>query len=182
MEQEHIRKLYERLGVDRFYQDYGDQYTNPHEAQVKQLVLQNQERLDYSSVLDFCAGGGEVSQILLNLGYVDFKASDPYTYRLYEQKLGKKCEKWSFDQVLRGQMSGEYSCIICSFAMHLCDENKLYNLCVQLFQHTASLVILTPHKRPVLENFEGIDLVFEDHVLTPKGKKIYLKTYTCAWK
>lgn len=172
-----IRKLYEQFGAKEYYQQYGDFYQNPHESCITELLLQNEKRLDYSQILDFCAGSGEVSACIQALGYDNIQASDPYTHSLFTKKTGIDCQKWSFDDVVRGDLSGTYSTIICSFAMHLCEEQKLYPLVTNLFGHSQSLVIITPHKRPKLEQLSGVDLDFEDFVFTPKGKKVFLKHY-----
>lgn len=176
-----IRNLYEQLGVEKYYREYGSQYTNPHLEQVHELLINNSNRLDYSSILDFCAGGGEVSMILKDMGFDNTTASDPFTQLLYKKNLNKKCHNWSFDTVIKGQLKGNYSCIISSFAMHLCEEEKLYPLVLALFQHTSSLVIITPHKRPQLENLQGVLLDYTDFVLTEKGKKVFLKHYRYAF-
>lgn len=178
----HLRSLYEQLGVDKYYKDYGDQYSNPHFEQVQTLIEQNKSRLDYSNVLDFCAGGGEASLVLRALGSNKITASDPFTHQLYEKNLQQKCHRWSFDDAIKGKITGDYSSIICSFAMHLCPEEKLYILATTLFQHSPSLVIITPHKRPQLEQFSGIELDFIDHTLTYKEKKVFLKHYTYAYR
>ena len=172
-----IRKLYEQLGAQKYYQQYGDSYQNPHQEYIKQLLQANENRLDYRQILDFCAGSGEVTTTIQKLGYDKSTASDPYTAVLFEQKTKQKCFSWSFDDVIKGHLVGKYSSIICSFAMHLCEEEKLYPLVTNLFAHTNSIVIITPHKRPQLENLTGVILDFEDFVLTPKGKKVFLKHY-----
>ncbi|MCH2022763.1 MAG: hypothetical protein MK207_09820 [Saprospiraceae bacterium] len=177
----HIRNLYEQLGVDKYYQDYGNEYKNPHIEQIRELIINNSQKLDYTSVLDFCTGGGEVSLILRSLNYDNYKASDPYTHHLYKKNLNKECYKWSFNDIIKGKMAGKYSCIICSFAMHLCPKEKLYDLVIQLFQHSQNLVILTPHKRPVLELFSGVELVYTDFSKTEKGKKVFLKHYKFSY-
>lgn len=174
----HIRNLYEQLGVDKYYKDYGNQYSNPHFAQIKELVIKNADRLNYHSILDFCSGGGEISLLVKGLGFDQITGSDPYTHQLYQKKLQQPCHKWSFDDVIKGVLTEQYSSIICSFAMHLCPEEKLYPLVLQLFQQTSSLVIITPHKRPILETLSGVHLDFVDHALTEKGKKVFLKHYT----
>ena len=176
-----IRALYEQFGVKSFYKEYGDVYTNPHTSQVRQLIEENETKLDYSKVLDLACGGGEVSQVLQDLKYDNFSACDPYTAKLYEKLIEKPCMKWSFLDIVKGKLTGEYSCIICSFAMHLCPEDLLYDLCLQLFQHSPSLVIISPHKRPKLEELDGLALVFEDHALTERGKKVRLKAYKSSF-
>lgn len=173
----HIRNIYEQLGVDKYYKEYGYQYKNPHLDQIQTLIVNNKTRIDYSAVLDFCCGGGEISLILDQLGYTNSQGSDPYTHALYQKNRQQSCAKWTFDDVIKGAMTGSYSAIICSFALHLCPEKKLYPLVMQLFQHSPSLVILTPHKRPALEQLEGVELDFVDHTLTEKGKKVFLKHY-----
>jgi hypothetical protein len=39
-------------------------------------------------------------------------------------------------------------------------------------------VIITPHKRPALENLAQVQLDFEDFALTKRGKKVKLKSYS----
>jgi hypothetical protein len=61
--------------------------------------------------------------------------------------------------------------------MHLCPEKQLYPLTQKLFCLSPQITIITPHKRPALEKITGITLEFEDHTLTMKGKKVFLKAY-----
>lgn len=173
-----IRKYYEEKGVEAYYKENGASYQNPHFSQIKSLLVANQYRIDYNNVLDFCCGSGEVSLILKELGYPNSKASDPYTQDAYIANMGKPCAPWSFNQVVRGELEGEYSAIICSFAMHLCEKEKLYPLVYQLLQHSPMLVILSPHKRPDLRTISCCEFIFEDFSLTSRGKKVYLKAYS----
>ncbi|MEM9918132.1 MAG: class I SAM-dependent methyltransferase [Bacteroidota bacterium] len=173
-----IRKQYEELGVDKFYRRHGAAYENPHFPYIRQLLLQNKERIDFSRILDFCCGGGEVSRVALELGAEQLTASDPFTAAAFRKHIGQPCLKWSFEDVIRGKMEGAFSAIICSFAMHLCEPKQLYPLTHALLAHSPLLVIITPHKRPPLEDLDGIALAFEDFVLTAeKGKKVRLKAY-----
>ncbi len=176
-----LRTLYEQLGVDQYYKQYAAQYVNPHLAQIQALLVQNQQNLDYSSILDLCAGGGEVSAVVQSLGHQQITASDPYTHQLYRKNMGFEPFKWSFDDIIRGKIQGQYSTVICSFAMHLCPLNQLYPLLVQLFGTSAVVVVISPHKRPVLDIYEGVELRFEDYSLTKKGKKVFLKAYNYAY-
>lgn len=177
----HLRPLYEQLGADNYYRRYGDSYENPHQPQVQALLEQNKTRLNLARPLDFCAGGGEVSALFLAWGLTDFAACDPYTHRLYAKKIGRPCAAWSFVDVLKGKLQGDFSTIIASFALHLCPEEQLHGLMLQLFAHAPQLVVLSPHKRPALDDFEGVQLDFEDFALTPRGKKVFLRAYSCAW-
>ena len=176
-----IRNQYQDLGVDAYYEQHGSVYENPHFQYIKTLLLQNETRIGYSNILDLCCGGGEVSMIVQTLGYQDFVGCDPFTTAAFERNLNQKAINLSFEDIIKGKLEGQYSAIICSFAMHLCPEKQLFSLAFELFQHTQMLVIITPHKRPELENLSGITLDFEDFTLTERGKKVRLKAYKMSF-
>ena len=77
-------------------------------------------------------------------------------------------------------MTGNFSAVICSFAMHLCPQDQLFLLSYYLFETAPQIVIITPHKRPALETLEGVEMEFEDSVLTKREKKVRLKAYRKA--
>lgn len=175
-----IRDEYARLGVETYYQTKGDQYTNPHFEQVRQLLIENEKRIDYSNALDFCCGSGEVSLVLRELGYPLPTACDPYTHKAYQNNFDRTCLPFSFADVIRGKLKGQFSTIICSFALHLCPGKQHFPLVFNLFQCTDQLVVITPHKRPALERLDFVTLKFEDAVLTQRKKKVRLKSYTAS--
>jgi hypothetical protein len=172
-----IRNQYANKGVEAYYRESGASYSNPHFPYVRSLLLRNQHRIDYQNILDFCCGSGEVSQVVRELGFSDITASDPYTGDAFQKTMGLSCYPWSFKDVIRGKWEGSYSAVICSFAMHLCPEEQLYPLAHQLLSKAPLLVIITPHKRPNLSKVDGISLVFEDSVLTERGKAVRMKGY-----
>lgn len=172
-----IRHAYGEQGVDGFYRSRGQEYRNPHEEQVRLLLQQNAHRIDYRQALDCCCGSGEVTLALRELGYEIAAATDPFTAEAYRRRSGLSCLPWSFDDLIRGRLDGEFTAIISSFALHLCPPKQLYPLAYQLFRHAPQLVIITPHKRPALEELDRIDLEFSDHALTERGKKVFLKAY-----
>jgi hypothetical protein len=173
-----IRPLYEALGAEGYYQAFGDDYENPHLPEIRALLARNFEHFDCSgSVLDFAAGGGEVTRALQDLGAQNIRGSDPFTHRLYEKNTGLPCAQWSFRDVVRQGLPERYSLIISSFALHLCPAKDLFPLAWGLLQAAPTLVVLTPHKRPALEQLPGIALAWEDAVATPRGKQVRLKAY-----
>ncbi len=174
-----IRNSYADMGVDAFYRNNGDTYQNPHYDYIKQLLQQNESRIDYKNILDFCCGSGEVSQVLHDMGYEKSTGCDPYTQRAYSLRMKKPCMGYSFEDVIQGKLPPrkQYSSIICSFAMHLCKPKQLYPLTHQLFKVTKQIVIITPHKRPALQELDGVKLDFEDFVLTERGKKVRMMGY-----
>jgi hypothetical protein len=187
-----IRDEYAEKGVEAFYKSHADVYENPHFKYIKALLEQNQHRIDCSKVLDFCSGGGEVTLILRGLLGEHFNnenilGTDPFTTKLYKKNTDCACLPYNFEEVIKGRLTKKlgynpeeepiFTAIICSFAMHLCPEKQLYPLVSQLFLLSKNIVIITPHKRPQLEDLTGVQLTFEDFVLTEKGKKVFLKNY-----
>jgi SAM-dependent methyltransferase len=178
-----IRNSYADMGVEAFYRSSGEHYQNPHYPYIRQLLFQNESRIDYSASLDLCCGSGEVSQALLELGYPNTQGCDPFTQKAYmvyiersrNERMQKPCLDYSFEDIIQGKLAGkQYSSVICSFAMHLCPPKQLYPLVQQLFSCSPQLIIITPHKRPDLSLLDGIQLSFEDFVLTERGKKVRL--------
>ena len=114
---------------------------------------------------------------MLELGYTLPQASDPYTQKACRKSFEQQCWNFSFEDIIKGKLTGHVSSIICSIAMHLCLEKQLYPLVYQLFQHSKQLIIITPHKRPELEKLDGVELDFTDFAFTERGKKVFLKMY-----
>lgn len=173
-----IRPLYDEYGPEGYYRAFSEQYENPHLPEIQALLKRNFERLDCSGeVLDFAAGGGEVASTLQSLGAGQLTGCDPYTHALFERKTGCPCLQYSFMDVIRNGLPGQYSLIVSSFALHLCPIKDLFSLSWNLLQAAPLLVVITPHKRPELEKLPGIQLVWEDAVETARGKKVRMKAY-----
>ena len=173
-----IRPLYDEHGAEGYYSAFADSYENPHFPEITALLERNASRFDPSgAVLDFAAGGGEVTSVLRRLGFPQVSGCDPFTHALYEKNTSLPCQQWSFKDVIRQGLPGTYSLIVSSFALHLCPPKELFSLTWQLLNAAPLLVVLSPHKRPELENLTGIELVWEDFVCTDRGKKVRLKAY-----
>ncbi len=108
MEKPAIRNLYSALGVEKYYEEHGAEYRNPHFSCIEALLKQNEHRLDYKKALDFCCGSGEVSQCLEALGYSDTVACDPYTHEAYERNIGKKMSSVFFQTGDPGEIRGAF--------------------------------------------------------------------------
>ncbi len=102
-----IRNEYADVGVENYYRNHGDVYENPHFPYIQQLLEQNQQRIDYSKVLDLACGGGEVTMILRGLGFENSVGCDPFTSALFEKNTGKKCLELSFEDIVKGALVSE---------------------------------------------------------------------------
>ena len=154
-EPESIRAQYEAHGADAYYRDHAAEYANPHEPEIRHAIALAVERWkpDLSRVLDLAAGSGEATLALRELG-VDagaIEGCDPYLFAQYERRVGRPAERFSFEDVAAGALAGRaYSLVVCSFALHLVDASRLPGVCAQLSLVAPALLVITPHKRPVI--------------------------------
>jgi hypothetical protein len=174
-----IRPLYDEHGAEGYYQAFADTYSNPHEAQIRALVSAHFNVLKTTQgVLDFGAGGGEVTRALKDMGAQTCIGCDPFTWALYERQTGCACLRHSFADIIRGaDLGGPYGCVVASFSMHLCPEKDLFSLTDALFGVAQQIAIITPHKRPELERIPNINLTFEASTQNERGKQVRLKVY-----
>lgn len=148
-----IRSRYQSLGVDAFYDQEGDDYRNPHEDAIDRLLAQVVPAwsLDLTNVLDLAAGSGEVTLALRKLGAQSIVGIDPFTFRAYAKRTGAVAQRFTFAQIAAGGLRGRtFSLIVCSFALHLCEESRLPAVAQELSMIAPSLLLIMPHKRPVL--------------------------------
>lgn len=147
-----IRNMYSELGVDAFYKEFGNEYNNPHADIIKKLLSKVEvgER-----ILDLCCGSGEVTRCFTDK---DVIGCDPYTYELYKKMTGREVLKYSFKDIAQGALAEyNFDTVICSFALHLCEESMLNPVLFQLAMISNKLIILTPHKRPNIKTFWKLD-------------------------
>lgn len=160
---ESIRASYEKYGVANYYQNYGNTYANPHADSITELLETTilQWNLDLNHVLDLAAGAGEVTKVLQNFGK-GIQATDPFTSQIYQKQTGRNILAYGFEDIATGKaieiLENEYSLIICSYAMHLIEPSWLPRLLCQLKQISPSLLIISPHKRPVIKPDTGWEL------------------------
>ena len=163
-DQQSIRGQYEKHGVQGFYEQYGDQYRNPHEFAIREVLARavTTWQPDLAHVLDLACGSGEVTLALKELGCTRIDGIDPYTGNAYTERTGQHAEPFTFAQIASGILSGRhYSLIVCSFALHLLEDSRLPTLAYQLSLITDGLLILTPHKRPEIDASWGWTIVGE---------------------
>jgi hypothetical protein len=170
-----IRAHYERRGVRSFYTESGAGYRNPHEPQLRRCIARAVELWspDLSLVLDLAAGSGEVTLALRGLGAARVEGIDPFTADAYLARTGQPAERLTFEDVAAGALAGrQYSLVACSFALHLVERSRLPVVCEQLAQISEALLVLTPHKRPVIRREWGWELRGE-HVVERVRARMY---------
>lgn len=163
-----VRKEYERLGVDNYYKENSDTYKNPHESIIRKLLKQKNFK---GNILDMCCGSGEVTLAIENKN-TSIIGSDKYMYKQYSKNTNNPCLIVSFKDILQGKLNGyKFDSIICSFALHLCELSMLPMVLYQLSLITPELIILTPHKRPLInEDFWYLESEI-------KKDKVRMRTY-----
>jgi len=172
-----MRHNYDAHGVDGYYESYGASYKNPHDAPLRKSLSQALDKwyksfsLSFSNTLDLACGSGESTLAIehwCNKRGIDEKdvtiaGADPYTHEAYKQRVGREAQQFSFSDIQAGHLEGRrYSTVISSFALHLLtDKSQLWATMLQLSFATNHLIVMTPHKRPELEEKMGFQLLDE---------------------
>ena len=177
-----ITEQYNLHGIKDYYIINGMYYVNPHEHQLilnlPSIIKKWFPKL--LSVIDLACGSGEIT-LILNKIYdnINIVGIDPYTYDNYNKRTGKNCIKLSFEEIstlsasnnisiLLNNLCTNYDVIICSYALHLIDKSWLPSLLYQLSTITKYLIIISPHKRPIIDIKTGWKLIEE---IRPKESK-----------
>jgi len=177
-----IRSIYESIGVEAFYSS-GIEYENPHSHQIEALIRNNSAALPLENVLDLACGTGLVTSVLKELGHSKVIGIDPFLNDEYTIRTGCQCYRMSFrDIVINGCLLPlnarlndglpKFSCIICSFALHLCKHSMLPDLLWRLSERSNTLVVISPSKFPLI----GKPAV-ENFCLTASKKRIHFRSY-----
>lgn len=149
-----IRNQYAQIGVDQFYRKHSHNYTNPHENIIHQHLEYWMESIDPNlPVLDLCSGSGEVTRYLQRFGYNNIIGCDPYTFDNYTNRTGCECLNYDFKHIATIGIPVKVDWMVCSFAMHLCNQSLLPMVLYQLSLCTNILLVITPTKKPIIDTF-----------------------------
>ncbi|GHP02866.1 hypothetical protein PPROV_000162100 [Pycnococcus provasolii] len=189
-----VRNRYAADGVDGYYAAEGGVYTNPHEGGLAELLVGAVGRwpADFAApagppdgttrraALDLCCGSGEASAALVAAGVAaaSVDACDPYTGEAYRKRHGRDAFPWSFADLAGGSLEGrQWGCVVVSFALHLCAPHYLALVCQELARHAGALYVLTPHKRPHIDESTGWRL---DTEIRSDAWRVRLRRYVSA--
>jgi len=113
---------------------------------------------------------------------VEVTATDPYTYDAFEKRTGRKCERISFEEIEQGALEERpFDLIISCFALHLVTEERLFPLCTQMALSSKYLIVVSPHKRPIITEMMGWKLVNENVVERVKSR-LYKSNFLWYWE
>jgi SAM-dependent methyltransferase len=166
-----IRNIYSSIGVEAFYSN-GAEYYNPHSPEIIELLSRHSSLLPLERVLDLACGPGLVTTTLQRLGYTEIKGLDPFLNVEYSVKTGRPAYRMSFKDIVQRGLPENFSCIICSFALHLCPISMLPDLLWRLSEISNTLVIISPSKFPLI----GKPRV-EKFCLTRSHKRVQFRVY-----
>ena len=166
-----IRSIYASIGVEAFYSG-GMRYENPHAREVDALLRSNHMALPLESVLDLACGNGLVTSSLQALGHFDVIGLDPFRSEEYTARTGRPSYRMSFKDIVNDGLPHDFSCIICSFAMHLCQHSMLPDLLWRLSERSNTLVVISPTKFPIIGK-----PVVENICWTANNKRIQFRKY-----
>ncbi|CAK0809169.1 unnamed protein product [Prorocentrum cordatum] len=161
-----IRAAYGELGSGGYYEAHGEEYTNPHEPALKRALVTAFEAWEplleppVRRVHDLACGSGEASVAFgcwRGSAGCALDASDPYTHAAFENRLGRPCRRWSFEDVAAGVLEEEqpYDLVLASFCLHLLEKSYLHTTLAALARSCRLLAVATPHKRPDIEGSTG---------------------------
>ena len=161
-----IREEYVEFGPESYYQQHGAEYRNPHEDAIRSTLARCHRawKFDLTHVLDLACGSGEASLELRAIGAKQITGCDPYTFEAYKARTGDEALTLTFEQIAAGELAERtFSLIVCSYALHLLEPSRLPRLLNQLAQHGNQMLILSPHKRPVIQETWGWRLKGESY-------------------
>jgi SAM-dependent methyltransferase len=172
-----FRLKYKTFGIDEYYKLDGDVYRNPHEEQIIHAIqncisIQNLDKT--LPILDLACGSGEASIALLLMDFKNVSGIDPFTSNAYKYRMGLKVESFTFNDIAAFGVLHDryYNAIICSYAMHLCKKQLLSLLCIQLSLVSNYLIIISPHKLPLINDDWGWKLISIN-----KSERIHIRIF-----
>lgn len=189
-----IRSAYEACGTTDFYMSHGAEYSNPHEQVLAEcmstalchwlptLQLSEDAAVPWR-VLDVACGSGEASlafsaAIRGRVGALEVLACDPYTYTRYEERTGRSCHRWSFDELADGVLERTQpmaiDLVLASFCLHLLHPPSLHRTLAALARVSRWLLVATPHRKPAIDESTGWSLAAAEqtaHDLFDSGSK-----------
>ena len=129
-----IRTEYAEKGVEAYYRTNANAYENPHFTYIQQLLRQNQERIDYTHVLDLACGGGDIAirlatrarrlNIPMTIHGCDISPTALQVARAASERAGHSEMEFFHHNALRDPLPQGYDVIMCSLFLHHLAEDE----------------------------------------------------------
>jgi len=148
-----IRSKYVKFGVDNYYSNFKNEYSNPHLKNVENCLDWVDSQINIGYFLDLGCGKGEVSNYLKNKGLNEFKGLDPYFFEIYEERFNKKCYNLKYEDLAISSLGEKFNSVISSYSLHLCPKSYYEQLLYSLSCICNNLVIISPSKYPIVNSY-----------------------------
>lgn len=141
-----IRENYDSLGVDNYYLNHSNEYSNPHSQSVIDCMEQLYDDKRHLTVLDFACGDGLVSKWIGNRSSII--GCDAFLYERYIQETGNNCLTYSFNDFINfnNNLNYHFDLTVISYALDLCDSSIRPMLLYRLSLISNELLIIRPNK------------------------------------
>lgn len=144
---------YKQYGIDVYYQNFSDKYSNPHYQDIiscLQLINFNSSH----NFLDLFCGDGIITSYLLTKNCKNILGCDKYMDNIYKEKCGKKCFNFSFEDIALNYniFNQKFDTIIISYAFDLVPNYFKSMIIIHLSMICENLILLRPNKHLIKKN------------------------------
>lgn len=147
-----IRNEYQAIGIDTYYSEKGDEYSNPHSKDAVSC-LNAVWNDSWTSVLDFACGDGLMTKALSSRKIPNIVGCDKFMSSRYEKETQKNCLKLSFEEVANFEHELPLTDIVVfSYAIDIVPSTYLSGLLYALSCSTEYLLVIRPNNHK-LEHF-----------------------------
>lgn len=161
MKIEAIRKIYDSIGINKYYQDFADDYYNPHASDIELCLYEQLEAL-YSlkeamnkDVFDLCCGDGLITDLLeKKYQFRSISGCDFYMKEQYQNKHNNVCYQYSFEDIAYKNIEiPHFDLTIISYAIDLIPKEQLNLFLYKIAEISKNLLIIRPNKHILNDDF-----------------------------
>jgi len=159
-----IYNQYQKYGVKDYYQNFSEQYFNPHQDRIKSIYIKHIKDIisRNTTILDIACGDGLISRLVNQYNQNNnVTGTDPYFTNQYTKF------NFSFEDIALGKLNGyKYDLVTCCYAFHLIDNTWKYNFLTELASITSQFIIISPSKKITIDHplWTVIEEIREDKI------------------
>ncbi len=137
-----IRESYNQSGVDGYYSEQSDSYSNPHTAFVKECL--DSIQIDGPRIIDFGCGDGLVTKHLMKNKSLTFVGIDKYMADRYSRETKFQAVSLGFDEMING-IDVQADVAICSYVIDLIPDTFIKQVMWSLSQSVERIITIRPN-------------------------------------